>query len=300
MTVLADNFAKDILKKMKGDFLGQIYKATSNAYWVKVGEKLIKCVARGAIKSRGEDLCVGDFVTIENNAIKSIEQRKNRFIRPNVANVDYIVSVFSPNPKPDFYLIDKLYVNAVKEDVEMIIVVNKADIDVSLYQHMLNEYEKLGIKILCVSAKTGDGIDELKNLLKGKLSVFAGQSAVGKTSLVNALFNMQLKTGELSEKIARGKHTTTRSEIFEKDNIKIIDSPGFAVIDAMVELDELPECYPEYLEHAHLCKFRGCMHVNEPQCKVKQLVEDGVLSKERYLRYVEIYNELLLRRKNYD
>ena len=113
------------------------------------------------------------------------------------------------------------------------------------------------------------------------------------------MFNLQLKTGEMS-KILRGKHTTTRSEIFEQDNIRIIDSPGFAVIDAMVELDELSSCYPEYVEVENQCKFRGCSHVNEPQCKVKELVSLGVLSKNRYERYVEIYNEISKRRIVYE
>lgn len=294
------NFVKDILKKMNNNLRGQIYKATSNAYWVKCNDQLIKCVARGVLKIKGDDLCVGDYVSIDNRAIVSVDERKNKFIRPKVSNVDLIVAVVSCEPKPDFYLVDKLCINAVKENVDLCLVVNKADIDCSLYDYINEEYGRLGFTVMSVCANTGEGIERLKEKLIGKLSVLAGQSAVGKTSIVNALFDMQLKTGLLSEKISRGKHTTTRSEIFEQGGIKIIDSPGFAVIDAMVELNELPECYPEYLKYSTSCKFRGCAHISEPDCEVKNMVEKGVLSKERYERYKEIYLELSKRRKIYE
>ncbi len=279
---------------------GQVYKVHTDSYSVKIEEKLNKCGARGILKRKGEGISVGDIVDVENDTITSIHKRKNKFIRPNVANIDLIAAVISPEPKPDFYLIDKLYLNAVKEGVEFFIVVNKMDMNAHLFSEIQQEYGALGIEIINVSAKDGVGFDQLKNKLNDKLTVLAGQSAAGKTSIVNTLFNLDLKTGEVSEKIARGKHTTTRSEIFEKDNIRIIDSPGFAVIDAMVDLIDLPKCYPEYFEVEHLCKFRGCSHVSEPDCKVKELVNSGVLSKKRYERYIEIYEEISKRRIIYE
>ena len=151
-----------------------------------------------------------------------------------------------------------------------------------------------------ISAKSGEGVDDLKEKLKGRLAVLAGQSAAGKTSIINSMFGLELKTGELSEKIQRGKHTTTRSEIFEFGEYKIVDSPGFAVIEAMVNIDELPECYPDYFEVASECKFRGCSHISEPDCKVKELVNSGKFSEDRYRRYVEIYNEISKRREVYE
>ena len=194
-----------------------------------------------------------------------------------------------------------MYINAVKEDVDFCIIVNKSDTDNSqLFDEIRSEYKDLDIKIISVSATTGDGIEELKKLLKGKFAVLAGQSAVGKTSITNTIFSLNLKVGEVSKKIERGKHTTTYSDIFELDNIKIIDSPGFAVIDANVDLEQLPQCYPEYFEVSNECKYRTCSHINEPNCKVKQLVEQGEFSKNRYERYKEIYNEILGRRINYD
>lgn len=279
---------------------GQIYKVHTDSYSVKYDDKLIKCGARGLIKKQGDGILVGDFVEFENKTIVKVLQRQNRFIRPSVANIELIVAVVSPEPKPDFFVLDKLYLNAVKEGVEFIIVANKSDVDNDFINQITAEYGCLGVEILQISTKTLSGISELKDKLKSKLTVLAGQSAVGKTSLVNAMFNLDLKVGELSDKIQRGKHTTTRSEIFEYQNIKLVDTPGFAVIDAMVEIDELPECYPEYFEVSHECKFRGCSHINEPNCKVKELVNTGNLSKKRYERYVEIYNDILKRRNIYE
>ncbi len=280
--------------------VGQVYKAHTDSYSVKCGEKLYKLKARGLLKIKSDGISVGDMVEFNDFAIQKVLQRKNRFIRPNVANIDLIVAVISPEPKPDFYLLDKLYVNAVKEDVPFIIVINKSDVDDCLYSEVKEEYKDLNVEILNICAKNGLGIEELKKLLTNKLTVLAGQSAVGKTSIVNKMFGFDLKVGELSDKILRGKHTTTRSEIFEKDGIKIIDSPGFAVLDAMVTVDELSECYPEYFKLSSMCKFRGCKHVSEPDCRVKKMVENGVLSKKRYQRYLEIYNDIINRRVIYE
>ncbi len=280
--------------------IGQVYKVHSNKFFVMCDEGLVKCDARGLLKIKSDGILVGDFVEMENNTILNVYARKNRLIRPSVANVDLIIAVLSPQPKPDFYLIDKLLINSIKENIDFFIVLNKSDIESSIYQDVVEEYSNLGIKILNVSSRNKEGINVLKELLKGKLSVFAGQSAVGKTSITNAMFNLDLKTGEVSEKIERGKHTTTRSEIFEYEGIKVIDSPGFAAIDADVAITDLPECYPEYFQVSNECKFRGCSHINEPNCKVKELVNNGVFSKKRYERYIEIYNEIKNRRTIYE
>ena len=280
--------------------IGQVYKAHTDSYSVKSADKLYRLKARGLLKIKSDGISVGDYVEFNDQSILSVLPRKNKFIRPNVSNIDLIVAVISPEPKPDFYLIDKLYVNAVKEDVPFVIIINKTDVDGTIFNEVKDEYKDLNVKIVSVCAKNGSGIDELKSLLEGKLTVLAGQSAVGKTSLVNKMFDLSLKVGDLSDKILRGKHTTTRSEIFEQDSIKIIDSPGFAVLDAMVSVGELAEFYPEYFELSSMCKFRGCKHINEPECKVKEMVEKGVLSKKRYERYLEIYKDIANRRVNYE
>ncbi len=280
--------------------IGQVYKAHSNKYLVKTDDGLIKCDARGLLKIKSDGILTGDIVEVENTTILSVKPRKNKLIRPSVANVDLIVAVLSPQPKPDFYLIDKLLINSIKENIDFCIVLNKSDIESNIYQEVVNEYANLGIKIMSVSSNNKDGIEHLKELLRDKLSVFAGQSAVGKTSITNAMFNLELKTGEVSEKIERGRHTTTRSEIFEYEGIKVIDSPGFAVIDADVNIDDLPQCYPEYFRVSNECKFRGCSHIAEPNCKVKELVKNGDFSQKRYERYIEIYNEIKNRRTIYE
>lgn len=279
--------------------IGQVYKVQTDTFVVKSEDKIVLCNSRGLIKKCGDGVLVGDIVTVENGVITKVHQRKNRFIRPSVCNVDLIVVLISPEPKPDFYLVDKVLVNAIKENVDVLFVVNKTDFDDSLYQQVVDEYKHLEIDIVKISAKTKAGVEELKQRLKGKLSVFVGQSAVGKTSLVNSMFDLDLKTGELSG-IGRGKHTTTRSEIFENQDIKVVDSPGFAVIDAEVTAEEFPLYYEEYFEVSNDCRFRGCRHIDEPNCKVKELVEKGFFSKSRYDRYVEIYLELQKRRKIYE
>jgi ribosome biogenesis GTPase len=280
--------------------IGQIYKASSDKYIVKCDDQVVKCTARGVLKIKGDGISVGDFVRIDKTTIEEVLPRKNKFIRPNVANIDAIVIVLAPEPKPDLLLIDKLVLNAVKESASIIFVVNKADIQSQLIDELQAEYSMLNAEFVNTNTINGDGVSRLKEMLKGKLSVLAGQSAVGKTSLVNAMFGLNLLTGELSEKILRGKHTTTRSEIFEKDDIKLVDSPGFAVLDAQVELSELNDCYPEYAKVSSKCRFRGCSHISEPDCAVKENVNSGVFSINRYNRYVEIYNEIAKRRKYYE
>lgn len=280
--------------------IGQVVKSHSSNFIVNKDGKLYDCSARGLLKRNKSSILCGDFVEFDNGVINKILDRKNSFIRPSVANIDTVVIVIASEPKPDFYLIDKLTINAIKEDCEIIFVINKTDITDELYNKICDEYKHCSNKFIKVSAKDNIGIDELRKELNGKLCVLAGQSAVGKTSLINSLFFLNLKTGELSEKIQRGKHTTTSSEMHVFGDIKIIDSPGFAVIDADVDLTVLPECYPEYFDLQSGCKFRGCAHISEPDCKVKQAVKEGKLSIDRYNRYVEIYKEVLERREIYD
>lgn len=279
--------------------LGQVYKAQTDRFTVKCQDKIIKCNARGVLKLRKEEILVGDYVEVDKGVIISLKERKNRFIRPSVSNVDLVLLLVSPEPKPDFYLLDKVLVNAIKEGTEVLFVINKLDVDDSLFEKIREEYKNLNLNFVKISAKNNQGVQELKEKLENKLSVLVGQSAVGKTTLINSMFNLDMKTGDLSS-IGRGKHTTTRSEIFEFGNIKVVDSPGFAVIDANVSAEELPEYYEEYFVNSSKCKYRGCKHVDEPDCEVKRLVEKGVLPENRYKRYVEIYTELLNRRKIYE
>ncbi len=279
---------------------GQIFKIQANSYYVQIeGGEIRKYSVRGLLKLKKQDLVVGDIVEVNNDAITKVLPRKNLFIRPSVANVDLIVCVLSVVPEPDLMLIDKLLVNAELSDIDKIIVVNKSELDKDLYEDIKDQYRGANVKIFSVSAKKNSGINQLKEKIKGKFCVFAGQSAVGKTSLVNTILGLNLRTGELSEKIARGRHTTTYSQIYEGDGLKIIDSPGFAILDAFITLEDLRNCYPEFIDLQNNCKFRMCSHTSEPECAVKSAVKSNKISLKRYERYLAIYNELKEKGKFY-
>ncbi len=258
---------------------------------------MYKLGAKGVMRRQNDKVAVGDFVEFDKDVVTKLLPRKNYFPRPNVANIDVVVIVVSPVPKPDYTLVDKLVINALSGGLDIVFAVNKSDVSNDLFEKIKTEYASLDAKFINISATEKSGVADFFEIIQGKLVLFAGQSAVGKTSLVNALFDTNLKTGNISEKIGRGKHTTTASSIHEYNGTRIIDTPGFAVIDAFVKSEDLAEYYPEYYELANGCKFRGCKHISEPDCAVKNAVEQGVLSKKRYDRYLEIYNEILEKEK---
>lgn len=278
---------------------GRLVKVCSNGYTVRCGEIDYKVRARGKLKVSGEGLCVGDYVEIEDDVILKVYPRKNQLIRPRVSNVDGVMIVLASQPKPDYYLTDKVIINANKNLLDCVIVVNKLELDGQIIQEIQRQYQGV-CKVMGISAKEGRGIQELKAYLQDKTMVLAGQSAVGKTSIVNTLFSLNLRVGDLSEKIQRGKHTTTYSQIFSRENVSLIDSPGFAQVDTDVSDKEISSLYFEYEQISNECKYRGCTHINEPDCMVKKLVESGKLNKERYERYKEIYSDLKKRRKEYE
>ena len=210
-----------------------------------------------------------------------------------------MVIVVSPVPKPDYLLIDKLILSARKAGVKILILLNKSDITEDLFEEFKLNYKDDDVSILMTSVNDKSGLEDFLNALKGELSCLCGQSAVGKTSLVNAILGTNLRVGDLS-KIERGKQTTTHSEIHTFNDVKLLDSPGFAVLDADISLDELPELYPEYFALLNNCKFRTCTHVSEPDCAVKDAVNNGILSKDRYDRYIKIFEEIKSRRKIYE
>ncbi len=277
---------------------GRLVKVCSDGYTVRVEGVDYPCRARGRLKLLADGLAVGDFVEMENGVITEVYPRKNSLVRPRVSNIDGVIVVVANEPKPDYYLVDKVLISAEKLGVKTLIAVNKSDMGDSVYNEVLCQYKSV-CEVVEVSAKNKNGTERLAEFMKDKTVVLAGQSAVGKTSLINSMFQLDLKVGSLSEKISRGKHTTTYSEIFQKGDACIIDSPGFAVIEAEVTEEEISSLYPEYLALAPLCRFRGCTHVSEPDCRVALAVEKGELSLERYLRYKEIITDIKNRRKNY-
>ena len=274
--------------------IGQVVKIHSGIYSVLCEGEIIKCSARGVLKIRSDGIVTGDFVRIDERAktIDNVLERKNSFIRPSVANVDAVNVVIASPPRPDYIMLDKLLLTLSSKDVEIIITVNKSDLSECVYEEVLSNYKDAGYKIYLVSAETKEGLEELRGELKGKLVAFAGQSAVGKSSLVNALFGLKLKTNEVSDKTQRGRHTTTVSEIHECGEYRIADTPGFSVLKPDIKPEEVALYYPEYFQRLPQCKFRCCTHAGEPDCEVVKDVRAGILSKDRYSRYIQILDEI--------
>lgn len=277
---------------------GRIIKIVSNVYTIDTENGVYNCVVRKRIKNDVK-LVVGDIVevleTCDAFVIDDLYDRKNSLIRPYVANVDVAVIVVSPKPKPDFLLVDKVIVNAIDENIEPIIVCNKSDVS----KLDLSEYKNF--KVFYTSAKTEDGIKELKNYLSNKTVCLIGQSAVGKSSLINAMANLNLQTGGLAKKTERGKHTTRQTELIKCDDFWVIDTCGFSLLNTIdIEPEELRLYYEEFLSYADECRYHGCTHTTEPDCEIIRRV--GVdIPKGRYERYVEIFKELEeKRRKKYD
>lgn len=280
--------------------MNRVIKVETDRYTVQTNEGTVVCYARKKVK-RNSDIVVGDFVELENSdgvlSVKKVLERKNSLIRPSIANIDNIIMTIAPLPEPDFYLVDKMLVNCARRNIGFIICINKTDLDDGFVQKVTRQYGA-DVKIISVCAKTGD-IGQLIDVLKGKFSCFAGQSAVGKSSMINALHGEKIaKSGELSGN-NRGKNTTTRATLYAlDDNTFIADTPGFGLLDVFdVEYDELDLYYNEYVEHSRLCKYHRCKHINEPGCEVKKRVSEGSLNKDRYERYIQTYNELKSKKK---
>lgn len=261
---------------------------------VSIDNNIYNATPRGNLKLN--KLYVGDIVEVTSQeystdyTIDSVYPRKNTLLRPPLCNVDQIVVVIAPIPKPDFLLIDKLIINARMLDIDVILVVNKCDIS-SIYQDVYNEYRFVASHIIETSAQNSVGVDELVSLLKGKFSCFVGQSAVGKSTLLNAINpTIKAETGGLSKKIERGKNTTRHSEIYMFENILLADTPGFSLYDLEINFDEIKDYYPE-LTMDNPCKYLNCNHVNETanECEVIKAVNSGRINQNRYNRYKELF-----------
>lgn len=282
---------------------GIIIKGISGFYYVKIkDDKIIECKARGKFRKEKVTPIVGDRVIIdlideEHGVIDSILERHSELIRPLVANVDQAVVVFALK-KPDisFTLLDKLLILIEHNNIDSIICFNKADLDDSgIFDKAKRIYENIGYRVIKTNAKTGLGISELEGILDGKISVFAGPSGVGKSTMFNRIQNkVEMETGEISEKISRGKHTTRHAELIEvKDNTYVVDTPGFSSIDLnFIEPEELQYAFKEFEEFTGKCKFTSCIHVKEKGCIIKDKVEEGVIPVERYNAYCNILDEI--------
>lgn len=288
---------------------GLIIKGVGGNYTVKSEDQLLyTCKARGVFRNDGIKPLPGDRVEFDivsdefkEGLIVNILKRKNELIRPAVANVDHIAIIMAAeSPMPDFYLIDKLIVSAFSNNIEPLLCINKIDLRKEYAQDIFNIYSTAGIKTILLSSKRGVGIDELKQALSNKITVFAGQSGAGKSTTINKIFDDEvMETGQVSARLQRGVHTTRHVELFEINNGYIMDSPGFSSFDiADIEISELSFYYPEFKEFLNVCKFRECLHINEPACAVKDAVSSGIIDKDRYSRYVTFISELKSRKDN--
>lgn len=285
---------------------GIILKGVGSFYEVLTeAQESVTCKARGVFRKQHITPTVGDHVTIEKQPrgyalIDSILPRKNILVRPPVANIDQIFIVIAASaPEPDWLLLDRMIVEATKMKITPVPVLNKID-DASPAVISQFETEYRHFDKLCVSAHSKEGLKTLKEKLQGKVSCFSGQSAVGKSSLLNALFpDLQLAVGELSEKIDRGKHTTRHAELVPYENGAVLDTPGFSLLESdWIEQYELDACYPEFAYAPFRCRYPDCMHDSEPDCGVKALLQDGTLSQGRYERYIVLARENQERRKH--
>ncbi len=281
---------------------GLILKAISGFYYVLADGKTFECKARGNFRNKGESPLVGDSVEIavqngDKGVIESIYERKNSLIRPAVANIDklFIVSSFV-TPAPNTLIIDRLTAICAFYSITPIIVFNKCDLgDFTSFKEI---YNNSGFKTLVVSAQTGEGIDELKNELEGCISAFTGNSGVGKSSLLNVIFpKLNLQTGEVSDKLGRGRHTTRHTELFAHEfNGYVADTPGFSSLDTLyfsIEFKErLIDCFPDFSDFVCDCQFADCAHIGEKGCGVVKAVKNGNIEGSRYQSYTAIYNEL--------
>ena len=284
---------------------GKIIKGIGGFYYVDTENGLYECRARGIFRKNKITPLVGDRVSInvvdeenKKGVVEEIEERDTELVRPPIANVDKALIVFAiKNPSPNLSLLDRFIVLAEKENLEIVIVFTKVDLDTDgeLLDELKDIYEASGYKVIPVSNKLKLNIDKIKEELKGNTVVFAGPSGVGKSSLLNEVDkNFELKTGEVSDKIKRGKHTTRHAELLKLEcGGMVADTPGFSslILDDIDE-SELKEYFIEFDKYDE-CRFGSrCIHENEPSCAVKEAVENREISKKRYESYIQLLNEI--------
>ncbi|MGM9604976.1 MAG: ribosome small subunit-dependent GTPase A [Faecousia sp.] len=279
---------------------GRIVRALSGFYDVQLPDQVVSCRGRGVLRREHITPLTGDRVeiTLEHGKgmVESVLPRSSSFIRPAVANVDAL-AIFAANVNPvtEPFLIDRVAAIAGNQNVQCVICINKCDLDPA--EQLRGIYEKAGFPVICTSAKTGQGVEQLRAFLRGKLTAFTGNSGVGKSSILNCLCpGLTLATGEVSEKLGRGRHTTRHVELFSLgEDTYVMDTPGFSSFDTdqmdVILKENLQYAFPDFAPYVGRCQFADCSHRREPGCTVRAAVEAGAIVPSRYDSYLRLYEK---------
>ncbi|MBE6814109.1 MAG: ribosome small subunit-dependent GTPase A [Ruminococcaceae bacterium] len=280
---------------------GIIIKGIGGFYYIEANGDIYECKARGAFRKKKISPLAGDNVIItvrENgeNTIDDILERKNFLIRPPVANVDTLVIVSSvKEPVPSTLVIDRLTAIAVSKNIKPCIVFSKSDLGDT--KELEEIYKKANIDVCSVCCKTGEGVEKVKEMIKGGITVFTGNTGVGKSSLLNCIDSrFSIETGEVSSKLGRGRHTTRDVTLHKVNDFYVADTPGFSSLDIesgeLIMKDDLPYCFPEFSEYLGKCRFSSCTHTVDKGCKILDALEKGDIHESRHLSYVTMFNEV--------
>ncbi len=309
LRIIQIHFQSSIVRN--DDLEGRIIRGIGGFYYVDAADgNEYECKARGVFRYNLEKPLPGDYCDIEiidgeqkTGNITSIHDRTSELIRPAVANIDRAIICFAvKEPDPHLNLLDRFLINTMEQDIETVIVFNKTDLSSDLSEKLKTVYIDAGYETLLTSTITGEGLDELRELVKDRTSIVSGPSGVGKSSIMNFLYGSNIaEAGGLSDKIKRGKNTTRSTELVRFSNISehtyIMDTPGFSSLRNDIDPDKLSLYYKEMEKLFGKCRFTGCVHIHEPGCAVKEAVEAGEIHIERYENYKLIYDELKKRRK---
>ena len=289
---------------------GKIIKGIAGFYYIYAEDgNVYECKAKGIFRKDNFKPLVGDNVEItvlneeeKEGSVTSILPRRNSLIRPAVANVDQAFLIFAmENPKPNFLLLDRFLIMMKQQEIPAVICFNKKDVGEKEEMEKLYEiYTGCGYRVVLSSTYEGEGMDEIHEILKGKTTVVAGPSGVGKSSITNCMpGEVQMETGEISKKLKRGKHTTRHSQVIPVEkNTFLVDTPGFSSLYLTdMKEEELRDYFPEFVMYEPQCRFQGCMHIHEPGCAVKEALSEGKISQQRYDNYLALYEELKEKRR---